>query len=325
MARRRLITILATTTLAAGLSVAPAWGQGLGDLTSSLEETVDETTGAVEDLVEDTTEVVEDTLEETTDTLTGSSNGDGPTLDTNDLPVLDELDDVPLDVDLQLDVAPQDEDGSLQLEIDGGVNVGDQTVDVGSVTDPIEDVVDPDPAPAPDAGDEGNEGNEGNEGAEDDDESVTGTSSDSVVRDDVWDDARPGGVLEGGAVTAAGTEPRTADTPDSGSSPGQSRSGTALGESFAAFVAGNRGSDWSRGGAGSSLSRSEVPAPRVAGPHDPAFEAFPDAQVEEPDVMATPIASGEPIDPREALLRWVAAAMVLGTAIVFKRRGLGQA
>lgn len=307
MARRRLNTILATTTLAAGLSVAPAWGQSLGDLTDTVEETVTETTEVVEDTTETVTDTVEETTEEVSDTLDPSDTDSGG--DSGDTDVTE---DAPLDVDLEVDVAPEDEDGSPQLEVDGGVTVGDQTVDVGSVTDPVEDAIDPDPDPEPSPSPDSNEP----------DDHQTDTSSDSRERDtDTSTGSRLGGLVEGGGVTAAGGNMRAADVPGSGSNDGDRR-GRTVGESFAAFAANNRGSSWSRGGSGSttgSTNSSEIAPPRVADPADPSFEQFPASQVEEPTVLATPAATGDPTSPMAGLLKSLAALMVLGTGVAFKR------
>lgn len=303
MARRRLNTILATTTLAAGLSVAPAWGQSLGDVTDAVESTVEDTTEAVET----TTTTVEETVEETAETVEDTLSGDTDDGDTT----TEDTDDAPLEVDLEVDVAPEDEDGSPQLEVDGGVTVGDQTLDVGSVTEPIENALDADQ----DNRDPGTDDGDGPDGHQ------TDTSSDSRDGgDSSWANG-PGGFLEGGAVTAAGGAPRPADAPGSDSN-GGNQSGRTVGESFAAYAAGNRGSDWSSGGTsspGSTANSSEIAPPQVAGPADPSFEQFPASQVEEPTVLATPAATGDPTSPMAGMLKSIAALMVLGTGLAFKR------
>lgn len=95
-----------------------------------------------------------------------------------------------------------------------------------------------------------------------------------------------------------------------------------MGETFAAFVANHRGSNVSRSGSsttGTPSSSSEIAPPQVAGPADPSFEQFPPSQVEEPAVLASPAAVGDGADPTAAVLKSLAALMVLGTGVAFKR------
>lgn len=324
MARRRLNTILATTTLAAGLSVAPAWGQSLGDLTDIVEETVTETTEVVEDTTGTVTDTVEDTASTLEDTLTGGGEG---TEDATEDSTEDSSEGAPLDVDLKVDIAPEDEDGSPQLEVDGGVTVGDQTVDVGSITDPIEEVVDPDPSPSdPSPSDpapsDPSPSPDANQPDAPDDHQTDTSSTSRDGGDDSTPASRLGGLLEGGGVTAAGDEPRPADVPGS-SEDDPGRAGRTVGESFAAFAANNRGSNVSRSGSSTtgsgSADSSEIAPPQVADPADPSFEQFPASQVEEPSVVATRAAADGPAGSTGAVLKALAALMVVGTGVAFKR------
>lgn len=293
MARRRLQMILATTTITVGLAAAPAAAQDLiGEATSTVEDTV--TT------VEETTTEVVDTVEETVSPST--SETDEPLLD-----VEEGTGDGTLDVDLEVDVAPSDDDGSPQLEVDGGATVGGETVDVGSATDPIEDAVDPDPAPAPEQREPGNEGE---------------TSSDAEQPR-----ARhtgPGGVLEGGGVVAAGTGTRPVEAP------GDTPAARSLGSGFAAFGALDRGGfGFSRHGGG-TMSLDAVPDPEVAppavaeAPVETPQVLDPEFAPETPAVFASGMAPGTDDGPMSGLLKALAAAMVLGTGATWTRATRGS-
>lgn len=298
MARRRLQTILATTVLAAGLSTVPAWaGPGLGDLTDPVEETVTE---ATEDVVDTATETVtgDTTSEPTPEPTDTASEGDDSTIDVG-------TDDGTLDVDLDVDIAPSDEDGSPQLEIDGGATIADQDVDLGSVTDPIEDAVDPDPAPNPSPSPE----SDGDTSSDTTDENTTESRS-----------GGSGGFLSGGGVVAAGDGARPFGTPqDSDGTP----RGSALGQGFAAFGALDRGSFGAQRYGGGTMALDRVPDPEVAPPlYESPQIADPtplEVQQAETPVLANGMSPDGSEGPMSAMLRALAAAMVLGTGVVWTR------
>lgn len=294
MARRRLLTILATTVVAGGLSAAPAFAGPLDDLTGGLEDTV--TT---------VTEGVQGVTDGVVDGLTGGASSQGGASTEGDPSTLDlGTGDGTLDIDLDVDVAPSDEDGSPQLEIDGGVTVADQEIDLGSATDPIEDAVDPDPAPAPSPA------------------PTTGTAT----AHDTDGEASPssptmtGGRLpEGDGVVAAST----GDGPQA-FSPEDSPFARAVGEGFAGAGALPRTSFGVKRHGGDAMSVDQVPDPEVAPPVDTAVDspwtAAPPAEPETPAVLATDTAAGATDDsPVPGLLRVIAAAMVLGTGAVWTR------
>jgi len=208
--------------LTLALRAAPAAAQDLGGLTDLVEETASTAEGVVSSVEETATEVVGTV----TETVAPSSSEPAPSSSTSegDDPLVDVqlgTGDGTLDVDLQVDVAPSDADGSPQLEIDGGATVADQHVDVGGATDPIEDAVDPDPAPstAPEPPASGGDG---------------GTDGDTTPATAQPDG--PGGFLEGGGVVAAGDDARPVPTP------GDDPAAQSLGSGFAAFGALDRGS-----------------------------------------------------------------------------------
>ena len=253
MARRRLQAILATTVITVGLSSGPVLAQELSGLTATVEETVTSTSGQLAS-----------TTEEVVDTLTGAAAGEATadpqpteqattdqatteqatTAASEDDALIDVgTGDGTLDVELDVDLAPSDEDGSPQLEVDGGITVGGEQVDVGGATDPIEEVVDPDPAPSP-SGD---------------------TSSDQTVeprRDG------PGGFFAGGGVVAAGDRTRPATAGASGPT---SSSG---GQGFTSFGSGggDRNFGLQRFGGG-TMDLDRVADPEVAPPADAPREA----------------------------------------------------
>lgn len=253
---RRRLQTILATTIATAGLSAAPAWAGVGDLTDTLEDTVTTVTEEVE-------------------TVTGDGT---------------------LDVDLDVDAAPSDEDGSPQLEIDGGVTIADQQVDLGSATDPVEDAVDPDPSPAPSP-------SPGTDGSD----TQTDTSGTSTTPE--------GATASDDGVVAASTDARPLDL-----APWDS----PLGQAIAAHGALDRGGfGVTRYGNGTTTSVDRVPAPEVA-PRDtpvasPQF-VVPDGEAETPAVLATGLApepGGE--GPIPGLLRVLAAAMVLGTAAVWTR------
>lgn len=283
MARRRLLTILATIVVAGGLSAAPAVAGPLDDLTGGLEDTV---TTVTDEVVDD----LGSGAATTTPPAVEVGTGDGT-----------------LDVRLQVDVAPSDADGSPQLEIDGGITVAEQPVDVGAVTDPIEDAVDPDPDPDPTPAPSPSPS-----------PTPSATPSSGQSSDAVSGPTRPsghGGVLEGGGLVAAST-----GTP----------SPVPTGEGPFARTVASGSLDGSRFGVkrygGGTMHLDRVPDPEVAPPVDAAVpaprtaspSAAPDTQA--PAVRATGAASGATDSgPMPGLLRAFAAAMVLGTGAAWVR------
>lgn len=298
MARRRLLTILATTVAAVGLTTGPVMAQDLAGLTST-----------VEDSVTSTTDSLSSTTEDVVDTLTGgalqqdTATGDDPESEPEASPSASEddalidlgTDDGTLDVELDVDLAPSDEDGSPQLEVDGGATIGGQEIDLGGATDPIEDAIDPDPAPSPS------------------EEPTGGTDAPSTPRAD-----GPGGFLSGGGVVAAGNDPRPVDD---GSTP----TGSSL-EGVAAWGALDRGSFGLQRYGGGTMQLDRVAGPEVAPPlasapqGAEALDELPDvAQERTPAVLATQGPGGGDDSPLVAALRALAAALVLATGAAWTR------
>ena len=321
MARRRLQAILATTVITVGLSAGPALGQELAGLTETLEETVASTT----EEVATATEEVASTTEQVVGTVTGglaeqATSSDEPTdaaspdeattsgssdpaeAESEDDALIDlGTGDGTLDVELDVDLAPSDEDGSPQLEVDGGLTVGGEHVDVGGLTDPIEDAIDPDEEPAPEQG----------------------GSSDETVD---YQHEGSGGFLAGGGVVAAGDSPRPATTDTTGSSTRSSG-----GQGFTSFSLANGGGDsfgLQRFGGGTmdldAVADPEV-APPAAAPGDAGFDEFPEApEVAEgsegvtPTVLATQAPASDD-SPLATILRALAGALVLATGAAWTR------
>ena len=307
MARRRLQAILATTAITVGITAVPAMAQELPTLTDTVQDTLTQTT---EELSSVTDEVVgtvtEAPTEEATSTETATSTSDAePTPEPSEEPSSEDdtlLDvgtgDGTLDVDLDVDVAPSDEDGSPQLEIDGGVTVADQELDLGEITDPIEDAVDPDPEPTED------------------------TSSDQAATEDTSRTDGPGGFLAGGGVVAAGDDARPATTSSTTSS---GSGGTTGSRSVGTWDGGSFGLQRYGGG---TVHTNRVPDPEVAPPAAAPegvdeFAEFPEtpevAEGSTPAVLATGMPDTGADSPLVAVLRALAGALVLATGAAWTR------
>ena len=292
MARKRLITILASTVLATGLAAAPATAQSLGDLTDAVEGTVERTTDTVDDAVESTTEAVE----EATGSLGGATEAPSDDGDTSSGTSSDSAGD-------------GSGDGGQTNVVEDTVEQATETVEdtVEQVTTTVEETVEkatgqvaPKPSPS----------DSSEEGGEDTDTEDTDTSGTAPIRS-VSDDT---GLARGGGVLVAESGPsRSARQPQVPSS------GTTLAEAVAAFGSLGRSNGGGVGtSTGGSLVTGDVPSPEVAGPDAPSFEAFSGSRpVERPATAAAgPVGT---TDPRATLLRVVAALLVLGTGVAATR------
>lgn len=267
MARRRLMTILATTCVA-GMVTAPALATPLDLVTEPVEEVVTE----VETVVETVTEPVDESVteaESTTETVTDS-------------------------------VTEAESTGDV---VESTTEVVTETTE--TVTDPVEDLIAPDdPDPSPSPSDSGTS-SEGERRAE----PTAPTTSDG-----------PGGLLPGGGVVAAGGDARPAGS-DGGAT--TSSRGTTAGGGFDLD-----GIGVTRFGGGTA-STSRVPDPEVAPPlaDDPGVVEAPSVlEPETPAVLAGGVgASAEDGGVVTALLRALAAAMVLGTGAAWTRRATEEA
>lgn len=287
MARRRLQAILATTVITTGLSAAPAMAlPGLEDVTDPLEEVVEPVTDPIEEAVEPVEDVVEPVTETVSPVLERPAAEDD---DPPPPPVEAGTGDGTLDVSADVDIAESDADGSPELELDATVTVLGTTVDVGDATDPVEDLVDPDPDPDPSTP-------PSDDPSSDDDPSSQGplVQAPRVVG--------PGGLFAGGGLQPSGGDVREVQDPG-----GANAAAPAVTPAILRPGAGQGVSGGGSGGAGTT-------APDVATTDD---RMGADAAVEEPAVMAADGPGAADSTESSALLRLLAAAMVLATAGVW--------
>lgn len=288
MARRRLITILATT-LAAGMVSMPALAGPLDDVTGPLEDTVGDVTETVTEVttpVGDAVGTVTETLEPVTEAVEPVSEAATPVTE----PVTEVVETV------------QD---AVEPVTDAASPVTDALDPVTEAVDPVDEVVDtvvqPDPEPQPEP-----EPTPTSDGSSDD-EGTTSTPQDQRPATP----AGPGGFLPGGGVVAAGDDPRPLGD-------GVTAQGVGLdlgGFGVTRFGGGGAAPSASTGGQVDEVSDPEVAPPAVADTTAPSV-----LEPETPAVMAAGGATAEDGGVTAAALRALAAAMVLGTGVLVGRR-----
>ena len=299
MARRRLQAILATTAITVGITAVPAMAQQMPNLTDTVDDTLTQVTEEVSTATDDLVDTVVPTEDTTPEEATAENASPEPSEEPSEDDTLLDVGtgDGTLDVDLDVDVAPSDEDGSPQLEIDGGLTVADQEIDLGSATDPVEQVIDPDPA-EPTAGEE------------------------EPATSDTSHHGGPDGFLTGGGVVAAGDDARPVFTTGTTTT----RSGSASGSrSYGSWNGGSFGLQRFGGG---TAHMDRVPDPEVAPPAAATqgvdeFAEFPEAPEvageSTPAVLATGMPDAGSDSPLVAVLRALAGALVLATGAAWTR------